>query len=509
MRWFYGLVLFFGGLSVLVIEISGTRLIAPYFGSGIYVWSALILVTMVGLALGYWRGGALADRRPHLTSLAWVLFLSGIATFLLPLLSKPLLGLLFGGPLVLMTLFSAFLLFTVPLFLLGMITPLTVRLKSEDKKPIGLTVGKIYAVSTLGSVAGALLAGFILIPLLGVKKLFFLTALPLLLIAFWGFLKAGDRRGRILTALACLLPLLGLFWPAPHPKPQFNYLNRPQVSLLASRDSQYANLKVIRVKTPLAVNLCLLMDGVMQTAVMKGQTIERGDSLRIGNKLELLPFFNPQARSCLLIGLGGGLQAKILGNYPLKIRAVEIDPGVVKLARYYFGCRAACAVADGRYYLLKHREKYDLIVLDALQGDSLANCLFSSEMYGLCRERLKPGGVLAVNSLGNPGKSPVSALIASTLGKEFPFVRAYRSLQADTPQIVTFFASASPLALKTGSWGVEPGLLAEAESFAFTPTQTGKIITDNYNPAAGEWAQLAYQWRGQNRNFFTPGVWDY
>ena len=493
-----------------MIEILGTRLIAPYFGSSIYVWSALILVTMVALALGYWLGGLWADKHPQLSTLCAILLGAGIFTFLLPWLSTPLLSRLFGGGLVAMVLISAFVLFTPSLFLLGVVSPFVVRLRSLSREQIGLTVGSIYAVSTLGSIFGALLAGFILIPVFGVKKLFFLAALPLILLAAWGFKRSGHRKAAIIALIILLLPLLGLFWPAAaHQTPRFNFLHRPRISLLESRDSQYASLKVVRVQSPIAVNLCLLMDGIMQTAVMKNQIISRGDSLKIGNRLELLPFFNPNGRKALLIGLGGGLQARILGNYGIKVDAVEIDPQVAKLARKYFGFQGPCAIEDGRYYLRKTHEKYDFIVVDVLQGESLANYLFSGEMYDLCRRHLNPGGVLALNSLGWPGRSRVSDIIEHTLNRQFPWVKVYQSLAQDTPQVVTFFASNSPLQARPYGWGVSPGLLAQAENLRYYPVPTKQLITDYNNPAASEWAFLAYEWRKQNRRFFSSAVWDY
>ena len=168
----------------MVIEILGTRILAPFYGSTVFVWSSLITVTLAFLALGYFLGGRLVDKKPNINLLYWIIFISGISILLIPkysswvLLQTEDLGMRFGP------LAAAFILFLAPLFLLAMVAPFAVKIKTQTLDHLGITAGNLYALATVGSLTGALLTGFYFIPNFSVTWIINATGLSLIAIFF-------------------------------------------------------------------------------------------------------------------------------------------------------------------------------------------------------------------------------------------------------------------------------------------------------------------------------------
>ena len=156
------IIVFITGASVMVIELLGTRMIAPFYGASIYVWSSLISVTMIALSTGYFIGGHWADKNK--TGLSLIIALAGLLTLLIPWATRPILlatdqlGLKAGA------FTSALLLFSPSLTFLGMVSPFAIKLATKELDAVGTSSGSIYAVSTVGSVIGTLLLGFFLFP---------------------------------------------------------------------------------------------------------------------------------------------------------------------------------------------------------------------------------------------------------------------------------------------------------------------------------------------------------
>lgn len=187
--YFFYLTIFITGAVILVIEILGTRILAPFYGSTIFVWSSLISITLAFLALGYFLGGKIVDKKPDINLLYWIIFIAGIAILIIPkidkfvLLKTDFLGLRFG-PLI-----SSFILFSIPLFLLGMVSPFAVRIKTKIVDKVGVTAGNLYAISTLGCLAGGLLTGFYFVPSFSVKSIVVGVGLiPVSLFLIWQIL---------------------------------------------------------------------------------------------------------------------------------------------------------------------------------------------------------------------------------------------------------------------------------------------------------------------------------
>ena len=210
--WLLRTAVFVGGASVMVVEILGSRVLAPTFGTTLHVWSALITVTLAALAIGYAWGGRIADRHPGMGALI-VVFAGAAGTLLVAdLITKPVLRVAYGAGMVSGTFIAATLLFLPTLLLLGMVSPMAVR-AAADHLHLGQSVGNLYALSTIGSVAGSLVVSLLLIPHLSVHIAIAATAGALALVPLWyliarskwqkaALLVTGATLGIVVTTLA-------------------------------------------------------------------------------------------------------------------------------------------------------------------------------------------------------------------------------------------------------------------------------------------------------------------
>jgi hypothetical protein len=336
-RSFHLLAVIITGATVLAVEVLGTRVMGTYYGSSLYVWAALLCTTLVCLALGYAMGGRLADRLPQARTMYAVVLLSGLAIWLVPRLTGVLaplgerLGLAWGA------MASAFVICFLPLTLLAMMSPYVIRLRAPKVEGVGSTSGLVYALSTVGSVAGALLGGCVMIPRLGTTRSLMACSAAMTLLGAPG-LALSWRPGGVAIALL-VLPLA--LRPAHVPVPGEVFYT----------ESPYGDLRVVDNlrdrHRPLMVN------GIMQTGLpLEMGLLGRAAALETDHHyLELLPCYFPDlaaGRQGILIGLAGGILPRVLEMYDVDLTAVEIDVKVAELAKAYFGDRGEIWLPSGR-----------------------------------------------------------------------------------------------------------------------------------------------------------------
>jgi len=435
---------FVSGGVLLGVEIAASRVLAPWFGNSLYVWGALIGVVLTGLSLGYWLGGALADRRPSLDLLLAAISAGALLVLAVPLADDSVLEAITRwdpGPR-LNPLLSATVLFGPLSVVLGTVTPIAVKIHTRSLDTVGRTAGRLFSISTLGSIAGVFATAFVLVPELGTNELLALGAAALF--AAVAVLAAASRR--LTVAIAALLALAGSVAAARSLAPEQggrlsaaqsrNY--SPVIRLRGDPNAGAVDfggegVKVRFRKETAYHSLAVVEDG--------GQRYLRFDSsfqsgMRIGRPFatvfaytdyfHLGLAYNEDARDVLFIGLGGASAPKRLWrDYPrLRIQVAELDPAVVDVALRWFALprdpRLAVAVADGRRYLAREQRRWDVIALDAYYADSIPFHLTTREFLELVRSRLEPDGVVVANVIGTIS-GPSSRLFRS-------FVRTYRSV---------------------------------------------------------------------------------
>lgn len=478
--------LFCSGACSLVVEIVAARLIAPYYGTSLHVWSAIITITMISLALGYAWGGRQADRHPHLLLFARLLTAAGLTTVALPWLRAPVLTSsaalgVSGGAVA-----SAAALIGPVLVLLGALGPIATRLSSSGAHEVGRRSGDAWAVSTAGSVLGAALAGFVLVPNLPVARILLGAGALLLALGAWGSWLA-THRAPLVPAGAFAAALLLAARPAPPPAPP----------ILHEVETRYGRLAVLEG----ADERMLLVDGTNQSSVML-DTGETGSPYVHG--LEWAAAARPRARRALVIGLGGGGLVRGLQLSGLSVEAAELDPDVARVAREYFGLapETPVIIGDGRA-ALGSRGRWDLVFLDAFGAENPPAHLFTREAFQKARSAMTPGGVLAVNLVAAVDGRDERAwrAVRRTLGESFPVVRTFiASDPADGLANVLFFASDAPIeaplsAVREAARPAAASMLARELRLPRGELERATLLTDDYAPLESLLSGSALRWR--------------
>jgi spermidine synthase len=416
-----GLLVFTAGAGTLSTEIAASRLLAPYFGSSTIVWANIIGLILVYLSLGYWLGGKVADRRPDPRLLGWIVIAAALFIGVLPFVARPVLDAAVRGldavsvGAVVGSFFAALALFAVPVTLLGAVSPFAIRLALDDVNEAGTVAGRLYALSTVGSIVGTFASALVLIPLIGTQRTMLLSA-ALLVLA--GALVLGARWQLLTVGVGALL-----FVPATTIK--------ASSGLIYETESAYQYIQVLQ--KPNGSRLLKLNEGVAVHSVWYPHSVLTGGEWDMF--LVVPPLLGRPAEKMLIVGNAGGTTARAYGKlYPdVRIDGVEIDPKVTETGRKYFGLgdnpNLHVVTADGRPYLAGTDKRYDLILVDAYRQPYIPFYLATREFFRLARDHLTPGGILAINVASVPGDDQLGDALGTTMLAEFPAVWRWQPLR--------------------------------------------------------------------------------
>ena len=350
-----------GGL-IMVIEVLGSRVIGPFFGVSLFVWTSIIAVTLITLALGYAIGGLLADRYPSPSVMYGIILMSALFVLLIPWLKQPILELSFPLGLRMGTFVSAALLLGPSLFLLGCVSPYLIKIVSHEITHLGKTVGGFYALSTLGSVIGTVLTGFVLIAYFHTNQIYHIVGVLLLLLSI-GYFVFFHRRPSIL--LLAVIP----FFSANHEPPLTTMImdNGTRVTRVAEKESHYGSLKVLDYEGGGIHTREMIIDGLVQGGI---DMADKRSIYGYAYFLQYLPrALHPTGSNALMIGLGAGIIPSWYQQQGVAIETIEINPDVADIAQGYFGFQGEVHIADARYFLNASNTQYDYLLLDVFSGD--------------------------------------------------------------------------------------------------------------------------------------------
>jgi len=408
------IIVFFCGAALMGLEFIAARLLAPALGSSLFVWGAVVSIVMVALSLGYWLGGQIADRFGSTRTLAPTIAAAGLFTVVVPPLTTLVLPLVSGLGARTGSLVASAVVFFAPSLLLAMVSPLGVRLATGARvEHVGRSAGQLYAISTAGSIVGTIATAFWLIPILsldglavGIGFLLFATAalalaLPKLhtevapsrVVRVPGGLSAVTVAAITLGTVVGIVSLLAPVAVVPGQAAGERVLYR--------KDTQYHRLVVTEDST----ERHLRFDRSHQSTMYLDDPYET--SFNYPQYLHLALAAKPDARSVLIVGLGGGsLVKRMWRDYPqMRIDVAEIDPVVVSVAYDYFDLpqdeRIKVTAEDGRRFLNATDERYDIIVMDAYHADALPSHLTTEEFFRELEAHLTPGGVVAYNVIAS------------------------------------------------------------------------------------------------------------
>jgi spermidine synthase len=445
-----------GGVCTVAVEVAAFRLLAPSFGSTQFITTNVLGVVLASLAAGYWIGGRVADRAPRPELLYYVSAAAAALLVALPFAADPVLeaarpaisrqnASLFAGTLAAMTA-----LFALPMLLLGMISPFTVRLLARGDAVAGRQSGLVFSLSTVGSIVGAYLPSLVTIPWIGTRGTIQLFGGLVLFTSAIGAWLARRRiaGGALLFFLAVPATLVA------HPM-------HPALppGILEERETEYHVVRVVRDEAN-ARNLLEINEG------LSFHSMEFDDgriSPAVWGYFQLFPLLlkpaaaagKPPLKICI-IGLAAGTVATHLQRaygdvFDMSIDGVEIDRDIVELGRKYFRLEEKSLrvhIEDGRTFLARTPEMYDLVIGDAYRQPYIPAHLVTREFFELVRDRLKPGGIFVLNvgSLGTD--SPALRAIQNALIAAFPgsSVERFEVVNLDVPfSNYVCMVSATPL----------------------------------------------------------------
>lgn len=422
-RLLLNIVVFISGAVLMALEIVGSRVLAPYFGNSIFVWGSLISVVLAALSLGYYWGGWLSERSPSFARLLLLLLIPGVLIFPLPLIYPSINNSIaeadFGNrlnPLIASTIY-----FLLPGIFLGTISPYAIRLAATTLSTVGSTAGRLYALSTCGSIFGTLFTAFYLIPAIGVSNIIHSLGMTLMLLALllWPFVRF--RLEKVEKTIGVAKPAATLFLLAAI----CAALASPvwaRVKILFEKDSFYHHIRVEEDEEA----RYLYFDRTLQS----GMNLNDPTALRLlySRYTSLGLAFRPDVKKALIIGLGGGsIPKKYNKEFPsLEVDVAEIDPEVIQVARKYFflkeGKNLRVHAQDGRLFLTRTQQRYDLILLDAYYTDAIPFHLTTREFFQIADQKLTANGIVVANVIGavtGPG-GKITRSVVKTLREIFP-----------------------------------------------------------------------------------------
>jgi spermidine synthase len=484
------LVVFISGMTSLGVEFGASRLLAPYFGTSLYVWGVLIGLVLVYLSAGYVLGGRLADRFPRPEVLYQLTAWAGLWIGVIPLASYPILLFSLRGfatlsaGIVLGTLLAVLALFAVPVILLGCVSPFAIRLLLKSVESGGNTAGAVYALSTAGSILGTFLPVFWFIPSYGTRPTLVGFSVALLLVSILGLWP----RKRLYLAFAAAVFLAWLLLPAGIKPPE-------QGRLLYEKESAYHYIQVVQVddRTELILNEGQAVHSIYQPDVTQG-TGGPWDYFVIGSAFRPAQAEEPRPRRVAILGLAGGTTARQLTaayGSDVDITGVEIDPDILQVARTYFHLdqpNVHPVVQDARYWLATTGGTYDLVAVDAYRQPYIPFHLTTREFFQLARDHLAPGGAVVVNAGRTRTDYRLVDAIASTMGSVYPSVYL-----VDVPEFsnTLVYGSAEPittedirhnLGLASEPFVRKVGASAVGEGRLRVSPYHGQVFTDDLAP---------------------------
>ena len=511
-------IIFVTGGAILALELLASRIMAPYFGVSLYIWSGILSITLVSLALGYWGGGRLAGGKqgralaPEKLAYLFALMpaLAALAIVAACLVYPYLFYQLARLDLVLGAFLACLALLGVPLLATSAMNPLLVAILLRQSAARGdladAGAGRVFFVSTIGSVAGVLATAFGLIPYLSnfasaLVVAVILAALPLVLL-YGSAIKIAERKALTITTAVALTAALGLLagadaytghmWPASYRGTQW----QPE----AVYRSMFGTVKVLRseARGNEPILRMYFQDGLVQNMVGANN---RSMSMYT-YALEALSYaYRPELRSALVLGIGAGMVPMRLAERGVAVTTVDIDPASLRAATGVFGfdpTRVRAHQADARTFLRTCDGGFDVVIVDLFHGDGVPDYLITRDFFRDLKRCLGSEGIAVFNTFADLDKPRAYAHFLTTLRSELPFIVLFRPDYGIATHINSFVVAAGrPLPSPIGAdldqvpalhFNALSAMLRAPQPLNQSLLEHGRVITDASNPVATDFA---------------------
>lgn len=385
------LIAFLEGALVMIIELVGAKLIAPYFGSSIVTWTCILCTVVLALAIGYFLGAMLSKANQLDRVLLKILNLSFVVISFIPIIAHYLGGVMNEKSAYMGIITMSLSLLLIPNVLLGTISPILIELLNRRNKTntAGKNSGRIFSISTFGGIVATLSYGFFIIPEFGLALPLILFCLVAWLIVVFGIF--GKEHYQLLSFIPIIFIGAGIFMGTAIINNKNLYHSEGLLGQVTVAD--------ITNKWSRKEDRILFVNRMGQTWVNK----KTGKSeWHYPEYMKSLASTYPTNSRVLLMGLGGGTIAKALETeLNLNLDVVELDVRIKEVAKDYFGYNSSkTKIDDARHYLRRTNKKYDLIIFDVFKGEVAPSYLLTFESFNQAKSNLKSGGSIMINFNG-------------------------------------------------------------------------------------------------------------
>jgi spermidine synthase len=491
------ILVFVVGTGSLGAEIAAVRLLAPYFGASTIVWANTIGIVLVALSVGYWLGGRLADRHPNMRALCLTALLAAVLLAAVPFAADPLLEVAvdaldeISAGAFLGSLVAVLVLVAVPVLLLGTVSPWAIRLGVQSVEEAGTVAGRLYALSTAGSLVGTLVSALVLIPLVGTRRTFLIFALAIAVVAVLG-LRPVRRYAVAPAVIAALIAL---------PVGTLKAKTDEDAHVIHEAETEYQYARVLQYddgSRTLELNEGQAQHSICQAECDAGAAGPKNPASVLtgdvwdGHLVDHFAARGEPPRRVAILGNAAGTTSRAYEEFfpRTRVDGVEIDSELSEIGRRWFDMdnpRLHLYHEDARPFLRRIDARYDVISVDAYRQPYIPFYLTTVEFFETARDRLAPGGVLIVN-VGHPkGQDDLEKVLSATIGEVFPHVMRDPIESTNTLLV----ASAAPLSAErigAAAPSLPPALRPTAYAAAArlaAPLRGGDVYTDDKAPV--EW----------------------
>ncbi|MBK6902725.1 MAG: fused MFS/spermidine synthase [Saprospirales bacterium] len=484
------LLSFLEGSAVMACELIGAKMLAPYFGTSLYVWAAALGLTLGGLMTGYFAGGILSRKYQNKPALLyWIMIAAGLFTALMPFTSEWIMEETLVWTLQWGAVFSLLVFMFPPLVFMGMVSPLIINLLNTEIKSAGNSAGTVYAVSTLGGILTTFLFGFYIIPQWGINYPAITTGLLLCLLPAFSLLRL-----RVYAVAFVLLPLLaglaGMRW-------KLETAGRAGAQTLYHSEGMLGQVKVADLPLPSGDSTisarALIVNNTLQTvANLNDPAFDFWEYTRY---IPLFAEAYPAGSKVLLLGMGGGTLVGRLRDLDLDLEVVEIDARMKEIAVRYFGlpARQKVVIDDARHFLRTTHNIYEVIIFDTFISESAPEHILTVEGLLDAKARLSEDGILIINFYGylEGDRGAITRCLYKTLQQAGFQIGLFTTPGPEQERNLLLIGSR-----EKKEW---PGLPDYFIPSAFVDTSAAKVLTDQapqlemYARASADWRKLYNQ----------------
>ncbi|MFO0321563.1 MAG: fused MFS/spermidine synthase [Bacteroidota bacterium] len=380
------IISFIEGACVMASEICGAKLLSPFFGSSLYVWSAVMAITLGGLASGYFIGGKLSRGENKQSLLFSILVIAFSFLAIMPFLSNYIYVIAFRFSLIPAVVISTIGILFPCMLLMGLTSPLLVSLLTVNVTDSGLYTGKVYSISTLGGIFSTFLCGFYLIPLIGISYTLLIFSASLALASLL-LLKKSKQDLTLFVLIVFAISFVSL-----------THLPKRK-NCIVTQDGILGKIEVVDEKQNEQVSYRkLFVNNILQSEMNLKTKQSTFDYIRVLEKN--LPFF-PKGKA-LVMGIGGGLALNMLKQNEYEVVGVEFDERIIAVAKKYFYLNTSIQTicADARQYINTNKIKYDLVMFDVFKAEEQPSYVLTLESLKLIKAFLNPNAILLINTHG-------------------------------------------------------------------------------------------------------------